>query len=146
MAKRITSPLKIVIAEKISAAAVEQLKEPGWTVLTADQVDGKLSEHLESADALIVRSAVQADAALLANAKKLRAIGRAGVGVDNIDLDAATRQGIAVMNTPGANAVAVAGHTLGMMLATARHLRPADALLHALPWENKTLHSPELPR
>src|SRR5712671_6423770 len=114
MFKRIISPLKIVVAEKISAAAVEQLKEPGWTVLTADQVDGKLSEHLESADALIVRSAVQADAALLANAKKLRVIGRAGVGVDNIDLDAATRQGIAVMNTPGANAVAVAEQTLGI--------------------------------
>jgi len=72
--------LKIVIAEKISAAAVEQLKEPGWTVLTADQLDGKLSEHLESADALMVRSAVQVDAALLANAKKLRVIGFEGSG------------------------------------------------------------------
>ncbi|MFZ0146296.1 MAG: phosphoglycerate dehydrogenase, partial [Candidatus Sulfotelmatobacter sp.] len=100
--------MKIIIAEKISAAAVEQLKEPGWIVLTADQLNGKLSDHLESADALIVRSAVQADAALLSHAKKLRVVGRAGVGVDNIDLDAATRQGIAVMNTPGANAVAVA--------------------------------------
>src|SRR3981081_3830853 len=144
MFKRIISPLKIVIAEKISAAAVEQLKEPDWTVLTADQVDGKLSEHLESADALIVRSAVQADAALLANAKKLRVIGRAGGGVDNIDLDAATRQGIAVMNTPGANAVAVAEHTLGMMLAMARHLCRADVLMHAGKWEKKSLQGTEL--
>src|SRR3981081_1020220 len=144
MFKRIISPLKIVIAEKISAAAVEQLKEPDWTVLTADQVDGKLSEHLESADALIVRSAVQADAALLANAKKLRVIGRAGVGVDNIDLDAATRQGIAVMNTPGANAVAVAEHTLGMMLAMARHLCRADVLMHAGKWEKKSLQGTEI--
>jgi D-3-phosphoglycerate dehydrogenase len=136
--------LKIVIAEKISAAAVEQLKEPGWTVLTADQLDGKLSDHLESADALIVRSAVQADATLLANAGKLRVIGRAGVGVDNIDLDAATRQGIAVMNTPGANAVAVAEHTLGMMLAMARHLCRADALMHAGRWEKKELQGTEL--
>src|SRR5712671_4916748 len=144
MFKRIISPLKIVIAEKISAAALEQLKEPEWTVLTADQLDGKLSEHLESADALIVRSAVQADAALLANAKKLRVIGRAGVGVDNIDLDAATRQGIAVMNTPGANAVAVAEHTMGMMLAMARHLCRADALMHAGRWEKKSLQGTEL--
>jgi D-3-phosphoglycerate dehydrogenase len=136
--------LKIVIAEKISAAAVEQLREPSWTVLTADQLDGKLSEHLESADALMVRSAVQVDAALLANAKKLRVIGRAGVGVDNIDLDAATRQGIAVMNTPGANAVAVAEHTLGMMLAMARHLCNADALMHAGRWEKKSLQGTEL--
>ncbi|MGA8763652.1 MAG: phosphoglycerate dehydrogenase [Candidatus Sulfotelmatobacter sp.] len=133
-----------MIAEKISAAAVEQLKEPGWTVLTAEQVGGKLPEQLESADALIVRSAVQADAALIERAKKLRVIGRAGVGVDNIDLDAATRQGIAVMNTPGANAVAVAEQTLAMMLAMARHLCRADALMHAGKWEKKSLQGTEL--
>src|SRR5271168_116790 len=142
--KRINSLLKIVIAEKISTAALEQLQEPGWTVLSAEQLDGKLSEHLESADALIVRSAVQANAALLSHAKKLRVIGRAGVGVDNIDLDTATRQGIAVMNTPGANAVAVAEQTLGMMLAMARHLCRADALMHAGKWEKKSLQGTEL--
>src|SRR5579864_5612261 len=133
------SALKIIIAEKISAAAVEQLQEPGWTVITADQLNGKLAGQLESAEALIVRSAVQADAELLSHAKKLRVIGRAGVGVDNIDLDAATRQGIAVMNTPGANAVAVAEHTMGMMLAMARHLCRADTLMHAGKWEKKSL-------
>ena len=136
--------MKILIAEKISASAVEQLKEPGWTVLTAEQLDGKLASELETADALIVRSAVQADAALLSHAKKLRVVGRAGVGVDNIDLDAATRQGIAVMNTPGANAVAVAEQTLGMMLAMARHLCRADALMHAGKWEKKSLQGSEL--
>jgi D-3-phosphoglycerate dehydrogenase len=93
---------------------------------------------------LIVRSAVQVDAVLLAHARKLRVIGRAGVGVDNIDLEAATRQGIAVMNTPGANAVAVAEHTLGMMLAMARHLCRADALMHAGRWEKKSLQGTEL--
>ena len=66
-----------------------------------------ITPPLQDADALIVRSAVQADAKLLAHAHKLRVIGRAGVGVDNIDLEAATHKGIAVMNTPGANAVAV---------------------------------------
>jgi D-3-phosphoglycerate dehydrogenase len=136
--------VKIIVAEKISASAIEELKEPGWTVLTADQLDGKLTAELESADALIVRSAVQADAALLSRAKKLRVIGRAGVGVDNIDLDAATRQGIAVMNTPGANAVAVAEQTLGMMLAMARNLCRADALMHACKWEKKSLQGTEL--
>ncbi|HVI10363.1 MAG TPA: NAD(P)-dependent oxidoreductase, partial [Candidatus Binatia bacterium] len=136
--------MKIVIAEKISRAAIEQLQEPGWTVLTAEQLEGKLPEHLETAEALIVRSAVQADAALLAHAKKLRVIGRAGVGVDNIDLDAATRQGIAVMNTPGANAVAVAEQTLGMMLAMARQLCRADSLMHAGKWEKKSLQGTEL--
>jgi len=136
--------VKIIVAEKVSASAVAQLQEPGWSVLTADQLDGKLAEHLESADALIVRSAVQADAKLLAHAQKLRVIGRAGVGVDNIDLEAATHKGIAVMNTPGANAVAVAEQTLGMMLAMARHLCRADALMHAGKWEKKSLQGTEL--
>ena len=136
--------MKIIVAEKISLSAVEQLQEPGWTVLTADQLDGKLAEHLETADALIVRSAVQADAKLLEHANKLRVIGRAGVGVDNIDLEAATHKGIAVMNTPGANAVAVAEQTLGMMLAMARHLCRADALMHAGKWEKKSLQGTEL--
>jgi len=136
--------MKIIVAEKISSSAVAQLQEPGWTVLTADQLDGKLAEHLESADALIVRSAVQADAKLLAHANKLRVIGRAGVGVDNIDLEAATHKGIAVMNTPGANAVAVAEQTIAMMLAMARHLCRADALMHAGKWEKKSLQGTEL--
>lgn len=136
--------MKIIVAEKISGSAVAQLQEPGWTVLTADQLDGKLNEHLETADALIVRSAVQADADLLQHAKKLRVIGRAGVGVDNIDLEAATHKGIAVMNTPGANAVAVAEQTLGMMLAMARHLCRANALTHAGKWEKKSLQGTEL--
>jgi len=136
--------LKIIVAEKISSSAVAELQEPGWTVLSADQLDGKLPEHLESADALIVRSAVQADAKLLAHANKLRVIGRAGVGVDNIDLEAATHKGIAVMNTPGANAVAVAEQTIGMMLAMARHLCRADALMHAGKWEKKSLQGTEL--
>src|SRR5579863_3063519 len=139
-----STSVKIVIAEKVSASAVDQLREPGWIVLTADQLDGRLNAELESADALIVRSAVQADAALLAHARNLRVIGRAGVGVDNIDLDAATRQGIAVMNTPGANAVAVAEQALGMMLAMARHLCRADALMHAGRWEKKSLQGTEL--
>ncbi len=136
--------MKIIVAEKISSAAVAELREPEWTVLTADQLDGKLPEHLESADALIVRSAVQVDAALLTHAHKLRVVGRAGVGVDNIDLEAATHKGIAVMNTPGANAVAVAEHTLGMMLAMARHLCRADALMHAGKWDKKSLQGTEL--
>ncbi len=136
--------MKIIVAEKVSSSAVAELQEPGWSVLTADQIDGKLPEHLESADALIVRSAVQADAKLLAHANKLRVIGRAGVGVDNIDLEAATHKGIAVMNTPGANAVAVAEQTMGMMLALARHLCRADALMHAGKWEKKSLQGTEL--
>ena len=136
--------MKIVVAEKISPTALEVLREPGWTVIGPEQLDGGLAAHLESADALIVRSAVQVNAQLLSKAAKLRVIGRAGVGVDNIELEPATRQGIAVMNTPGANAVAVAEHTVAMMLAMARHLCRANSLTHAGKWEKKSLQGAEL--
>ena len=136
--------MKVVVAEKISSSAVDLLREPRWTVVTSDQLDGKLAAQLESADALIVRSAVQVNAELLEHARKLRVIGRAGVGVDNIDLDAATRKGIAVMNTPGANAIAVAEHTLALMLAMARHIGRANELMHAGKWEKKSLQGTEL--
>ena len=140
-----TAPLKIVVAEKVSAKAIEALSgEPRWQVLTADQVGGNLSHELQDADALIVRSAVQVTAAMLEQAPRLRVIGRAGVGVDNIDLDAATKRGIAVMNTPGANAVAVAEHTLALMLAMARQLPKADSLTRGGRWEKKSLLGREL--
>jgi D-3-phosphoglycerate dehydrogenase / 2-oxoglutarate reductase len=137
--------MKIVVAEKVSSSAVNVLREESdWQVVTHDQLEGKLNAQLADADALIVRSAVQVNAALLEHAPKLRVVGRAGVGVDNVDLDAATRKGIAVMNTPGANAVAVAEHTLGLALAMARHLCRADALMHSAKWEKKSLQGTEL--
>ncbi len=138
--------MKIVLAEKVSPATLAILqKEPGWNVVTADKIaPGGLPAELADADALIVRSAVQADAALLAAAPKLRIIGRAGVGVDNIDADEATRRGIVVMNTPGANAVAVAELTLGLMLSMVRSIPRANAALHAGKWEKKSLQGTEL--
>ena len=137
--------MKIVIAEKISLNAVQLLKEEqDWTVVTPEQLDGKLGQALADADALIVRSAVDVTAEVLHVAPKLRVIGRAGVGVDNIDLEAATKAGIAVMNTPGANAVAVAEHTLALMLALARNLTRADATTRAGKWEKKSLQGTEL--
>jgi len=136
--------MKIVIAEKMSPAAIDLLRQEPWELVLPEQAAGKLQEQLADADALIVRSAVQVDAALLAHATKLRVIGRAGVGVDNIDLEAATKKGIAVMNTPGANAVAVAEHTLGLMLSLARHLSRATETTRAGKWEKKSLEGTEL--
>ena len=137
--------MKIVLAEKVSPATLAVFAaEPGWEVLTHDQLPDGLPAALADADALVVRSAVQADDALMAHAPKLRVIGRAGVGVDNIDADAATRRGIVVMNTPGANAVAVAELTLGLMLAMARKIPAANASMHAGRWEKKTLQGMEL--
>jgi D-3-phosphoglycerate dehydrogenase len=137
--------MKIVLAEKVSPATLAVFAaEPGWEVLTHDQLPDGLPAALADADALVVRSAVQADDALMAHAPKLRVIGRAGVGVDNIDAEAATRRGIVVMNTPGANAVAVAELTIGLMLALARKLPAANSTMHAGKWEKKSLQGMEL--
>lgn len=136
--------MKIVLAEKVSPSTLAIFqKEPGWNVITADKITS-LPEELADADALIVRSAVQANAELLAAAPKLRIIGRAGVGVDNIDAAEATRRGIVVMNTPGANAVAVAELTLGLMISMARAIPRANASMHAAKWDKKSLQGTEL--
>jgi D-3-phosphoglycerate dehydrogenase len=136
--------VKVVLAEKVSPATLAVFQsEPGWQVLTHDQVKN-LPEALAEADALVVRSAVQVDDAMMAAAPKLRVIGRAGVGVDNIDAEAATRRGIVVMNTPGANAIAVAELTVGLMIALARQLPKADSTMHAGKWEKKSLQGSEL--
>jgi D-3-phosphoglycerate dehydrogenase len=137
--------MKIVLAEKVSPATLAVFAaEPGWDVKTHDQLPNGLPAALADADALVVRSAVQVDDALMAHAPKLRVIGRAGVGVDNIDAEAATRRGIVVMNTPGANAVAVAELTIGLMIALARKLPAANATMHAGKWEKKNLQGSEL--
>ena len=137
--------MKIVLAEKVSPATLAVFQqEPGWQIVSPDQIKNGLAAELLDADALVIRSAVQADAALLANAPKLRVIGRAGVGVDNIDTDAATRHGIVVMNTPGANAVAVAELTLGLMISMGRSIPRANATMHAGKWDKKSLQGQEL--
>ena len=137
--------MKIVLAEKVSPATLAVLQgEAGWQIVTHDQIKNGLAAELSDADGLVVRSAVQVDDALLESAPKLRVIGRAGVGVDNIDADAATRRGIVVMNTPGANAIAVAELTIGLMLALGRQLPRANSLLHAGKWEKKSLQGTEL--
>ena len=136
--------MKIVLAEKVSPATLAILvKEPGWKCITADKI-ASLPDELKDADALIVRSAVQVDAALLEHAPNLRVIGRAGVGVDNIDTAAATKAGIVVMNTPGANAVAVAELTLGLMISMCRSIPRANETMHAGKWDKKSLQGLEL--
>jgi D-3-phosphoglycerate dehydrogenase len=123
-------------------------QESGWKIVTSDEIaklgPGGLEAELADADALVVRSAVQADAKLLESAPNLRVIGRAGVGVDNIDTAAATHRGIVVMNTPGANAVAVAELTLGLMISMARSVPRANSTMHAAKWEKKSLQGSEL--
>jgi D-3-phosphoglycerate dehydrogenase len=137
--------MKIVLAEKVSPATLAVFAaEPGWDVKTHDQLPEGLPAALADADALVVRSAVQVGDELMSHAPKLRVIGRAGVGVDNIDADAATRRGIVVMNTPGANAVSVAELTMCLMIGLARKLPAANTSMHAGKWEKKNLQGSEL--
>lgn len=110
---------------------------------TLRDVDGTdvpaLLKSLPNADALVVRSETQVTAEVLAAAPRLRVVARAGVGVDNIDLDAATRAGVLVLNAPGANAVSAGEHTVAVLLALARQLPYANESTHAGRWERKRI-------
>src|SRR6266567_4319121 len=128
--------MKVIVADKISERGVELLKKSGLnTVLTTKET---IAAELADADALIIRSATRVTADLLDKAPKLRAIGRAGVGVDNIDLPEATKRGVLVMSTPGGNAVSVAEHTFALMLALARQVPKVDAALREGRWEKSS--------
>src|SRR5689334_5944064 len=128
--------MKVIVADKISERGVELLKQSGLnTVLTTKET---IDKELADAEALIVRSATRVTPTLLDKAPRLRAIGRAGVGVDNIDLQEATRRGVLVMSTPGGNAVSVAEHTFALMLALARQVPKVDAGLREGRWEKSS--------
>src|SRR3989442_8693831 len=135
--------MNILIAEPVSPAGIELLKaQSDWNVIVSNPKE--YASHLPEADALVVRSAVQVTREVLEKAPKLRIIGRAGVGVDNVDLEAATAAGVLVMNTPGGNAISVAEHTLALMLAMARHIPQANASTKAGKWEKKKFIGSEL--
>jgi D-3-phosphoglycerate dehydrogenase len=135
--------MNILVAEPMAAAGIELLKsQPGWNTIVSNPKE--YAKYLPTADALVVRSAVHVNREVLEKAPALRVIGRAGVGVDNVDLDAATAAGVLVMNTPGGNAISVAEHTLALMLALARRIPEADASTRAGKWEKKKFLGNEL--
>ncbi len=125
--------MKIVVADKISERGIELLRESGWQVVLP--AAATLPAEIADADGLIVRSATRVTADLLDKAERLRVVGRAGVGVDNVDMEAATHRGVLVMNTPGGNAVSVAEHTFALMLALARSVPQSNAAIQAGRWE-----------
>ena len=134
-----------MIADSVDESVVEILKaDPTWAVVNLPKTKGKVEEEIRDADALLVRSATKVTAELLDKAKNLRVIGRAGVGVDNVDLDAATRKGVLVMNTPGGNAISVAEHTMTMLLAMAHPVAQADASMKSGKWDKKKFTGSEL--
>src|SRR6202050_5619985 len=135
--------MNVLIAEPMAQAGIELFQaQQGWNIVVYNPKE--FARHLAAADALIVRSAVQVTAEVLKQAPKLRIIGRAGVGVDNVDLAAATAAGVLVMNTPGGNAISVAEHALALMLAMARHIPQATLSTTGGKWEKKKFLGSEL--
>src|SRR5215472_19301077 len=121
---------RILISDKLETPGLDLLRQASVELDERHGLAGAaLQEAMRAADGMIVRSGTRVTAELLENPGKLRAIVRAGVGVDNIDVAAATRRGIIVMNTPGGNTVSTAEHTVAMMLTLARHIPFASASL-----------------
>ena len=138
--------MKILITDPLSEEGVDYLKQqPDFEVVCRSDLslDALLSE-VRDADGLIVRSKTQVTQEVIENASQLRVIGRAGAGVDNIDLKAATRKGVVVMNTPGGNSVSVAEHTFALLLALARRISFADPSLRSGVWNKKAFIGQEL--
>src|SRR5450755_243729 len=131
--------MKIVVADDLPSSALDLLRaEPGWVI---DARSGRkpdvLAADLADADALMVRSATKVDARLLEAAPHLRIVARAGTGVDNVDVAAASARGILVVNAPGANSISVAEHACALMLALARSVPAADSAMKGGKWEKK---------
>jgi len=128
--------MKVIVADKISDRGVELLKQTGWKIVAT--TNETLAGELADTDALIVRSATKVTADLLDKAPRLRVVGRAGVGVDNIDLDEATKRGVLVMSTPGGSSVSVAEHTFALLLALVRQVPKFDAAMREGRWEKSS--------
>ncbi len=138
---------KVLISDKLSAAAVQIFKDRGIDVdfqpdLGKDKE--KLAEIIGNYDGLAIRSATKATAALIEKADNLKVIGRAGIGTDNVDKEAASKKGIIVMNTPFGNMITTAEHAIAMMFAVARQIPEASASTHAGKWEKSKFMGVEL--
>jgi D-3-phosphoglycerate dehydrogenase / 2-oxoglutarate reductase len=137
--------MKVLISDNLSPIGVEILKKAGLDVdarskTPAEEIEKIIGDY----DALIIRSATKVTKELLDKATKLKVVGRAGSGLDNVDVPAATKKGVAVMNTPGGNTVTTAEHTIGMIFACARMIPQAYASMKAGKWEKKKFEGVEL--
>jgi D-3-phosphoglycerate dehydrogenase len=135
----------VLVPDSVHKSAVEILQSAGLQITAPGQM--KREETLaaiKDADALIIRSATKVDAEMLAASSKLKAIARAGVGVDNVDVPEATKRGVVVMNTPDGNTISTAEHTFALMLALARMIPQAHASMVAGKWDRKTFMGVEL--
>ncbi len=136
--------MKVLISEKLADPGIELLKSDFEVDVLLDLSADELLEKIGEYDGLIIRSATQVTAEVIDKARNLKAIGRAGIGVDNIDIEAATKRGVIVANAPESNTVAAAEHTLGLMLAAARRIPAADASLKGGEWKRSAFKGVEV--
>ena len=139
-----SGPVRVLVAEKIGQSGLELLRERFDVELGVDWSREQLAERIGGYDAILIRSATKLDAGLIARATRLRAVGRAGVGVDNVDVAAATKRGIVVANAPQSNVITAAEHTMALLLALARNIPQAHASLNAGRWERSKFSGVEL--
>jgi D-3-phosphoglycerate dehydrogenase len=137
--------MKIFVADDVSESGLEPLRAAGFVVEKRTGLKGEeLQEAVSDCEGLVVRSETKVAAALMDAAPRLRAVGRAGVGVDNIDVSAATARGIVVMNAPDGNTITTGEHTMALLIALARRIPQANASLKAGRWERKKFIGVEL--
>jgi D-3-phosphoglycerate dehydrogenase len=137
--------VKVLVAEKIGDSGVELLRGAGLEVELGTGWDrAELEARIAEFDGILIRSATQVDADLLAKADRLRVVARAGVGVDNVDVEAATRRGVVVANAPQSNVITAAEHTMALLLALARNVPQAHASLVAGRWDRAKFSGVEL--
>ena len=137
--------VKVLISDKMSPLAAEVFKNRGIEVDVKTGMDkDELAKVIGDYDGIAIRSSSKLTPTVLANTGKLKVIGRAGIGVDNVDLPAATQAGIVVMNTPFGNAITTAEHAITMMLSLARQIPAANASTHAGKWEKSRFMGVEL--
>ena len=135
---------RVLVKEKIADAGVEFLRRDFEVELGLDWDDGKLGDRIGEFDAVLIRSGTKMTAELIERAERLRVIGRAGTGVDNVDLEAATKRGIIVANAPESNSVAAAEHTMALVLALHRNVPQAHGSLTSGEWERSRFGGHEL--
>ena len=129
---------RILIADPVAPEGIELLRAIGEVEVKTGQAADALVASIENYDALVVRSETKVTRAILEAGTRLQVVGRAGVGVDNIDLEAATERGVIVVNAPQGNTIAAAEHTIALLMALARHIPQADASMRAGKWDRKT--------
>src|ERR687895_1307738 len=136
--------MKVLVTEPLAESGIERLREHVEVDERAGLAESELRSIISGYEGLVIRSATRVDSDLLERAANLKVVGRAGIGLDNVDVEAATRQGIMVVNAPQSNVLSAAEHTLALLLAQARNLAQAHASLVDGSWQRERYQGVEL--